>query len=109
MFVYPDELLLADAPGIGLVLSYLQHSDSSSVAWENNATDNGNHKVIAGNGVGLVLTDANYPMMIRTAVVTSSIRQSSPFPCDTNKVLSECERERERVCVIVFACMSVRK
>jgi len=82
-----------DAPGVGLVLSYL-HSDLSNnsmvvfnrVAWDNYATNNGSQSVIASSGVGLDLTSTIYPMKIGTAVVTSSIRQSSPFPCDANKI-----------------------
>ena len=65
-----------DAPGVGLELSYFHRDTSSRNAWTNAATNNGAHKVIAGGGVGLDLTSANYPMKISAATVTSSIRQS---------------------------------
>ena len=77
-----------DAPGVGLELSYV-HRDSSRNAWTNNATNNGARKVAGGGGgVGLDLTSATYPMKIRTAAVTSSIRQSSPFPCDDTNTIT---------------------
>ena len=54
--------------------------------WKNLATDDGTTFVRRGDSTSIVLTDPEYPMKIKNAIVSSSIVQSSPYPCDKNTI-----------------------
>ena len=53
--------------------------------WTNDATS-GTTFVRRGDSTSIVLTDPQYPMKIKNAIVSSSIVQSSPYPCDKNTI-----------------------
>jgi len=78
------------APGMNVTVNYYT-TDKIAVQWANAAVQT----IDYSNGISVVgMTGLNfgddiqlYPMHIREAIITSSIRQSSPFPCDFNTIV----------------------
>jgi len=81
VFTMVNPSLYQTAPGIELFLSY-----GGTPAWTNDITNNDGRFLGTSAGQSAVLTSADYPLKIRTASIAHKIWQSSPFPCDSNKV-----------------------
>jgi hypothetical protein len=75
--------LYQDAPGVNLIFRYASLINS---VWKNEATNNGASYVKHGSSASVDRTSASYPMKIKRALVDSSIKQSSPYPCDQNTI-----------------------
>jgi len=79
------------APGMTVEVNYYT-TDNVAVQWANAAIAKTDYSSSGLSVVGMIGSDnttgiKNYPMHIREAIITSSIRQTSPWMCDTNSIV----------------------
>ena len=74
-----------NAPGMTIKVTYQDSGGENLPTWSPLATTYLDGAA-GGGSVAFLATNTAYPGFVKDAVVTSSIGQSSPFPCDSNSI-----------------------